>query len=168
MCWNLGRKLKQTSCVITCSSHTIPISLKLPCKTQINLTPTPIPYDNREKERERKNKERQDEEETGETDRKKKSSFWCSIKTGRVKGCKEMKRLRRGWDLLIKWLKVGFVKRRQWQTSFNLRLPFHIDSPTFVHLSQFTSIFFSKFCWLIPLCIWFSSISLIYNTRVSI
>lgn len=36
------------------------------------------------------------------------------------------------------------MKRRQWQTSFNLRLPFHIDSPTFVHLSQFTFNFFFK------------------------
>lgn len=45
---------------------------------------------------------------------------------------------------------------------FNLRLPFHIDSPTFVHLSQFRfNISFSKFRWLIPLCIWFSSISMI-------
>lgn len=166
MCWNLGKKLKQTSCVITCSSHTIPISLKLPCKTQINLTPTPIPYDNREKERERKNKERQDEE-TGETDRKKKSSFWCSIKTGRVKGCKEMKRLRRGWDLLIKWLKVRVCET---QTVADVILDF-LYTLIHQHLSIYHSshsIFFSKFCWLIPLCIWFSSISLIYNTRVSI
>lgn len=36
------------------------------------------------------------------------------------------------------------MKRRQWQTSFNLRLPFHIESPTFVHLSQFTFNFFFK------------------------
>lgn len=110
-CVELGKKLKQTSCVITCSSHTIPIPLKLPCKTQITLTPTPIPYDNREKERERKNKERQEEEETdreinwGETDRKRNLHFDVPSKKGKWKAAKGRKDWR-GWDLLIKWLKV--------------------------------------------------------------
>lgn len=95
-------------------------------------------------------------------DRKKKSSFWCSIKKGRVKGCKETKRLKRmrSADKMVR--SQGLWNADSGRRHFNLRLPFHIDSPTFVHLSQFRfNISFSKFRWLIPLCIWFSSISMI-------
>lgn len=98
----------------------------------------------------------------GETDRKKKSSFWCSIKKGRVKGCKETKRLKRmrSADKMVR--SQALWNADSGRRHFNLRLPFHIDSPTFVHLSQFRfNISFSKFRWLIPLCIWFSSISMI-------
>lgn len=98
----------------------------------------------------------------GETDRKKKSSFWCSIKKGRAKGCKETKRLKRmrSADKMVR--SQALWNADSGRRHFNLRLPFHIDSPTFVHLSQFRfNISFSKFRWLIPLCIWFSSISMI-------
>lgn len=98
----------------------------------------------------------------GETDRKKKSSFWCSIKKGRVKGCKETKRLKRmrSADKMVR--SQALWNADSGRRHFNLRLPFHIDSSTFVHLSQFRfNISFSKFRWLIPLCIWFSSISMI-------
>lgn len=98
----------------------------------------------------------------GETDRKKKSSFWCSIKKGRVKGCKETKRLKRmrSADKMVR--SQALWNADSGRRHFNLRLPFHIDSPTFVHLPQFRfNISFSKFRWLIPLCIWFSSISMI-------
>lgn len=123
----------------------------------------------RKRGREKKNKDKIEGDEAtdgeiggGETDRKKKSSFWCSIKKGRVKGCKETKRLKRmrSADKMVR--SQGLWNADSGRRHFNLRLPFHIDSPTFVHLSQFRfNISFSKFRWLIPLCIWFSSISMI-------
>lgn len=80
-----------------------------------------------------------------------------------MKGCKERRKDWRGWDLLIKWLEVRLCEMQTVADVILISwLPFHIDSPTFVHLSQFRfNTSFSKFRWLIPLCIWFSSISMI-------
>lgn len=137
----------------------------LPRKTLITLTPTPIPYDNKEKEREREKKIKTRGRwgdrwrDRRRRDRQKKEIFILMFHQKRAS-----ERLQR--DEKIEEDKM-VRSQALWNADsgrrhFNLWLPFHIDSPTFVHLSQFRfNISFSKFRWLIPLCIWFSSISMI-------
>lgn len=142
----------------------------LPRKTLITLTPTPIPYDNKEKEREREKKIKTRGRwgdrwrDRWRRDRQKKEIFILMFHQKRAserlqRETKRLKRMRSA-DKMVR--SQALWNADSGRRHFNLRLPFHIDSPTFVHLSQFRfNISFSKFRWLIPLCIWFSSISMI-------
>lgn len=169
-CWTWYETQTNKLCDNLFKPYHPPVPLKLPRKTLITLTPTPIPYDNKEKERERKKKIKTRGRwgdrwrDRRRRDRQKKEIFILMFHQKRAserlqRETKRLKRMRSA-DKMVR--SQALWNADSGRRHFNLRLPFHIDSPTFVHLSQFRfSISFSKFRWLIPLCIWFSSISMI-------
>lgn len=169
-CWTWYETQTNKLCDNLFKPYHPPVPLKLPRKTLITLTPTPIPYDNKEKEREREKKIKTRGRwgdrwrDRWRRDRQKKEIFILMFHQKRAserlqRETKRLKRMRSA-DKMVR--SQALWNADSGRRHFNLWLPFHIDSPTFVHLSQFRfNISFSKFRWLIPLCIWFSSISMI-------